>query len=66
MNGSGHLKEDFGQSMFLCPVCLKKLLFVFNFEPIERYKSMAKFFRKHKLDAELKWLAKAKSLLISQ
>ncbi len=59
MNGSGHLEEDFRQSMFLCPVCLKKLLFVFDFEPVKRYKAMATFFEKHKLSSEIKWLVNA-------
>jgi len=49
--------------MFLCPVCLKKLLFVFDFEPVKRYKAMATFFEKHKLSSEIKWLVNANLLL---
>ena len=56
MNGSGHLEEDFRQSMFLCPVDLKKLNFIFDFDIIERYKNLKEFFKKHKCKKEIKRL----------
>lgn len=62
MNGSGHLQEDFKQSMFLCPVDLKKLMVLFDFNLVERYKKMQKFFEKHKSVEDVKWLQKAITL----
>lgn len=56
MNGSGHLEEDFRQAMFLCPIDLKKLAFLLDFDPIERYKKMREFFAKHNSIKEFKWL----------
>jgi archaemetzincin len=58
MNGSGHLAEDFRQSMFLCPVDLKKLAHVFEFDIKERYEAMRSFFERHALRNEVEWLAK--------
>lgn len=58
MNGSGHLEEDFGQSMFLCPIDLKKLSLIINFDLINRYKSMKAFFDQHNAVDESEWLAK--------
>jgi len=36
MNGSAHLDEDFRQSLFLCPIDLKKLASIFDFDIIKR------------------------------
>ena len=58
MNGSGHLEEDFRQSMFLCPVDLKKLSLIIDFDPIDRYERMREFFVKHYSKKELEWLDK--------
>lgn len=57
MNGSGHLEEDFEQSMFLCPIDLKKLAFIVDFDLVGRYKRMKQFFDKHNAVAESQWLA---------
>lgn len=56
MNGSGHLEEDFRQSMFLCPIDLRKLAHLLDFEPIERYKKMRKFFINYESKKEVEWL----------
>lgn len=56
MNGSGHLEEDFEQSMFLCPIDLKKLALIVDFDLVGRYKAMKLFFDKHKAVKESKWL----------
>ena len=56
MNGSGHLSEDFRQSMFLCPVDLNKLQTLCGFDVVERYQRMKEFFRRHKLVEEQKWI----------
>ncbi len=56
MNGSGHLAEDFCQSMHLCPVDLRKLQHLCGFGVRERYKRLREFFRKHGLAEEEKWV----------
>jgi archaemetzincin len=56
MNGSGHIEEDYSQSMFLCPIDLKKLALILNFDIIERYKDLKEFFEKHKSIDESKQL----------
>ncbi len=56
MNGSGHLEEDFRQSMFMCPIDLKKLSIIVNFDVRERYARMREFFNKHECRPELKSL----------
>ena len=63
MNGSGHLKEDFRQAMFLCPIDLKKLAYLIQFDPVERYKKLQNFFKRIKSINELKWLTKTISIL---
>ncbi|CAF0763192.1 unnamed protein product [Brachionus calyciflorus] len=58
MNGSGHLKEDFKQSMFLCPIDLKKLWLILGFNLPERYENLKQFFVKNKCEKESKLLQK--------
>ena len=53
MNGSGHLDEDFRQSMFLCPIDLKKLWIIYKFDVNKRYLEMLDFFKKHMCEYEL-------------
>lgn len=63
MNGSGHLKEDFSQSHFLCPIDLKKLNLVIDFDIKSYYKNLKEFFEKHNAKTEVKWLATVLSSL---
>ena len=56
MNGSGHLKEDFRQSMHLCPVDLRKVQRLCGFKVLERYSKLREFFEKHGLQEERKWV----------
>ena len=60
MNGSGHLEEDYRQSMHLCPVDLHKLQHCIGFDVALRYKRMAAFYRRHPqaFEAELQWIEK--------
>jgi len=58
MNGSGHLEEDFRQSMHLCPVDLRKLQHLCGFDVVERYSKLAEFFAKHDLTEEKDWVEK--------
>ena len=58
MNGSGHLSEDFQQSMHLCPVDLRKLQHLCGFDIPSRYSRLKEFFAKHKLEEERLWIEK--------
>lgn len=58
MNGSGHLSEDFRQSMHLCPVDLRKLQTLIGFDVIDRYQKLNDFFTKHCLEEEREWTQK--------
>lgn len=58
MNGSGHLEEDFRQSMHLCPVDLRKLQHLCGFDVTQRYSELAEFFAKHDLTEEKDWVEK--------
>lgn len=58
MNGSGHLQEDFRQSMFLCPVDLKKLSALFEFDILDRYEKLMEFYIKYNFSSEVKALEK--------
>ena len=66
MNGSGHLQEDFRQSMHLCPVDLRKLHTLIGFDVLERYKKLKEFFTKHHLEAERVWTSKRLAFLTNQ
>lgn len=56
MNGSGHLQEDFRQSMHLCPVDLRKLFTLVGFNILERYKSLLQFCKEHGFKEEAEWI----------
>ena len=56
MNGSGHLQEDFRQSMFLCPVDLNKLQRLCGFDVVARYRGMMGYFGRHELEEERGWV----------
>jgi len=58
MNGSGHLSEDFRQSMHLCPVDLRKLQQLCGFDILQRYSKLRDFFDKHNLVEEKAWVEK--------
>lgn len=66
MNGSGHLGEDFRQSMHLCPVDLRKLQTLIGFDVLERYRKLKEFFDKHKLEPERDWTDRRIAFLIKQ
>lgn len=56
MNGSGHLSEDFRQSMYLCPIDLRKLQHLCGFKVMSRYERLREFFKKHRLEEEASWM----------
>jgi len=63
MNGSGHLEEDFRQSLHLCPIDLKKLTFRLpNFDPLIWYQNLLKFYKEQNqtnvFQSEQTWIEK--------
>lgn len=64
MNGSGHLSEDFSQSMHLCPVDLRKLQHLCGFDVVKRYQRLAEFFEAHGLVEEEKWVSNRLSFMM--
>ncbi len=55
VNGSNNLSEADLCPQQLCPVCLRKLHFNVQFNPTIRYEELAKFYRAHEWDDELRW-----------
>ncbi len=63
MNGSGHLKEDFNQPMFLCPVDLLKLKYLCGICLRCRYEHLQEFFKDHCMASEVTWIKEKLELL---
>lgn len=57
MNGSGHLAEDFRQSMHLCPVDLRKILTLTGSNWDAFYQKLSAFFKAHGFAEEVDWIA---------
>ena len=57
MNGSGHLEEDFRQPMSLCPVCLRKMKLLTDFDIIARYEKLVQFYQEVQMLKEVKWIS---------
>jgi archaemetzincin len=62
MNGSNHQEERDGRPMNLCPVCLRKLLWNLQAEPVSYLKTLEGFSREHGL-GEAGWYARAVAAL---
>jgi len=66
MDGSNNLEETDAHPQNLCPVCLRKLHYNVQFNPITRYEELAHFYQKHDWKDDTRWterqLAKAKAL----
>jgi archaemetzincin len=64
VNGSNSLEEADSCPHHLCPICLRKLHFNVQFDPVTRYEELARFYRRHDWDEEARWtdrqLAKGK------
>jgi archaemetzincin len=56
MNGIANLDELDATPLRLCPVCLRKLLWLVDIEPLQRYRELAQHFEAHGLEAELAWV----------
>jgi archaemetzincin len=66
VNGSNNLAEADLCPQHLCPICLRKLHFNVQFDPVARYEELARFYRGHDWDDEARWvdrqLAKTKKV----
>ncbi|CAF1405609.1 unnamed protein product [Rotaria sordida] len=63
MNGSGHLQEDFSQPLFLCPIDLRKLSQLANFDFIQRYEKLLDFCTENQFNDETDILKKRLEIL---
>ena len=63
MNGSGHLQEDFSQPLFLCPIDLKKLGRLAEFDVVRRYEQLLEFCTENSFEDETKILERRLSIL---
>lgn len=50
MNGSNHREESDRRPLYLCPVCLKKLVWNLQLDPLARYEKLEALCRQHHLD----------------
>lgn len=55
MNGSNHLEEADSQPLHVCPVELRKLHRTVRFDPRERYRKLAEFYRRVGFEADAEW-----------
>jgi archaemetzincin len=58
MNGSNHLQESDRRPLHLCPVCLRKLHYSINFDPVKRYEALARFYEQTSFTAEAAWVVR--------
>jgi archaemetzincin len=56
MNGVADLDEFDATPLRLCPVCLRKLLWLVDIEPLQRYRELAQHYEAQGLDADLAWV----------
>ncbi len=65
MNGSNHRQESDSRPVWLCPVCLRKLLWAVHENPVERYKNLVEICEEFGLMAEKKFFERSIELLTS-
>jgi len=56
MNGSNNLEEADRRPIHLCPVDLRKLHWAAEFDPVERYRRLSRFYIRHGFDREAAWI----------
>jgi archaemetzincin len=56
MNGVANVDELDATPLRLCPVCLRKLLWLVDIDPRQRYSELADHYEAHGLDADLAWV----------
>jgi archaemetzincin len=65
MNGSNHQAERDAKPLHLCPVCLRKVCWNLEVEPLPYLKKIKAFCRKNDLDPERVWYGKVIAALVS-
>lgn len=63
MNGSNHQEEKDRRPLHLCPVCLRKLCWNLQIEPVPHLKRLTAFCHQNSLNVEAKWYNKAVAAL---
>jgi archaemetzincin len=63
MNGSNHQEERDGRPLHLCPVCLRKLLWNLQAEPVPYLRRLGAFCQGNGLETEAGWYARAAEAL---
>jgi archaemetzincin len=63
MNGSNNLPESDRQPLHFCPVCLRKVCWNLQVKPANYLSELEAFCRKHELQEEAKWYAKAREAM---
>ncbi|KAK3106886.1 hypothetical protein FSP39_002090 [Pinctada imbricata] len=58
MNGSNSLEESDRRTIFLCPICLRKLHSSIGFDIVDRYRKLKEFWEEHQQEQEVAWLQK--------
>jgi archaemetzincin len=56
MNGVANLDELDATPLRLCPVCLRKLLWLVEIDPLQRYRELAEHYEAHGLTTDLAWV----------
>lgn len=56
MNGVANLDELDATPLRLCPECLRKLMWLVEIDPLQRYRELERYYEEHALDAELAWV----------
>lgn len=63
MNGSNHRRESDGRPVWLCPVCLRKLIWAIHMDGGERYGKLAEFFKKQGFLPEKDFFEKSRNIV---
>ena len=63
MNGSNHQEEKDRRPLHLCPVCLRKLCWNLEVEPVPSLMKLNAFCRQNGLDPESRWYEQAVAVL---
>jgi archaemetzincin len=66
MNGSNHQEEKDRRPLHLCPVCLRKLCWNLQVEPVPYLRKLEAFCHRHGFDAEAGWYETAKAALAAR
>ena len=56
MNGVAHLAELDATPLRLCPICLQKLVWLVELDPLARYEALARYYADASLEPERSWV----------